>query len=88
MPPKPCGYLVDNHDVYADGAVHVSVDRMALNVRNPNEEAGKEAIVENRGKSSHTCSHFHFLFQQKIDRALHNPAVPTGTTIDLEFSRR
>src|SRR5271157_2298684 len=84
-PPMPCGYPVDNHGFRAPEAVRISVDRMALNVRNPHEAAGKEAIVKNRGKSARTYSLFYFLLQQKVCQSLHNPAVLTGTTTDLEF---
>jgi|SRR5208337_4069282 len=87
-PPMPCGYPVDNRGFRTPEAVRVSVDRKALNVRNPHDATGKEAIVENRGKSARTCSLFYFLLQKKVDQFLHNPAVLTGTTTDLEFSRR
>ena len=87
-PSVPCGHLVDNCGFRAPEAVRASVDRMALNVRNPHEAAGKEAIVKNRGKSARTYSLFYFLLQQKVCQSLHNPAVLTGTTTDLEFSRR
>ena len=86
--PGACGYTVDNCRHAAREPVGIRVDRMALIVRNPNERDRKEAIVENRGKIIRTCSLRYFLLQMKVDCSLHNPAVLTGTTTVLEFSRR
>jgi hypothetical protein len=83
-----CGYPVHNHGIRTCQAVRFSVDRKALNVRNPHEGVRKEAIVDDRGITVRTCSPRYFLLQQHIGCVVHIPPVLTGITIDLEFSRR
>jgi hypothetical protein len=86
--PIPCGYPVNNHGIHAREAVQFSVDRKALIVRNPHEGVRKGAIVDDWGITVRSCSRGYFLLQQHIGRSMHIPPVPTGTTINLEFSRR
>ena len=85
--PNLCGYLVDNHCVQTPRAVHLCVDTLALIVRNPHQTIGKGVFVQNRWKTVCSCSSRYLFAQQKIAHSMHNPAVPTGITIGLEFSR-
>ena len=86
--PIPCGYVVDKWHPSDAAVVGFSVDRVALIVRNPHGTVREEANVDERWKTEGICSLSYFLLPVEVVCAIHNPPVLTGTTIDLEFSRR